>query len=399
MPLPPPRVFAYCHDSVGIGHLARTTAICRRVGAEFPGSSFLIATGTPYVSLFESLAKSDYIKLPALAKLNGNTYHSKHLEFATEELMKCRRSMLRDTIEFFAPSILLVDKAPLGVCGELIPAIEWLRTHRPDTRIIFGMRDIEDDAQTTIEEWERAGIPTMLEECFDEIWVYGMRSVFDVASEYKFSECIQSKMSYMGYVSREPCHHDTKSPERSKNVLVTVGGGTDGEALLTTYLDVTAQRLSDNGMGSTIIGGPDLPEAISRKLRRRASRIPGVSWKDFDACMDCRIRDADLVVSMGGYNTLCQIVRNQRPALVVPRTSPRVEQAIRAKLWAQRGLIHVADGDTLTPESLAERVHSLVENCPRPTPFALDFGGLERITERFAAFWNAETPHAASVRL
>ena len=36
------------------------------------------------------------------------------------------------------------------------------------------------------------------------------------------------------------------------------------------------------------------------------------------------------VVAMGGYNTFCEILSFDKPALVVPRVRPRLEQAIRA---------------------------------------------------------------------
>ena len=36
------------------------------------------------------------------------------------------------------------------------------------------------------------------------------------------------------------------------------------------------------------------------------------------------------VVAMGGYNTFCEILSFDKPALIVPRTVPRLEQFIRA---------------------------------------------------------------------
>ena len=43
---------------------------------------------------------------------------------------------------------------------------------------------------------------------------------------------------------------------------------------------------------------------------------------------------ADCVVSMGGYNTMCEIVSARRPSLILPRSTPRQEQAIRARRGA-----------------------------------------------------------------
>ena len=37
------------------------------------------------------------------------------------------------------------------------------------------------------------------------------------------------------------------------------------------------------------------------------------------------------VVAMGGYNTFCEILTLDKPALIVPRSKPRQEQLIRAR--------------------------------------------------------------------
>ncbi|HEY3242199.1 MAG TPA: glycosyltransferase [Phycisphaerae bacterium] len=398
------RVFAYCHDSVGIGHLRRTLNICDRIGALHPDASFLLATGTPYVSCFSASAHVDCIKLPALTKEDNGTYRSKFLALPLERLMRCRESLLRDAAEHFDPGVLLIDKAPLGVCCELVPTLRWLRRHRPDVRVVFGMRDIEDDPQATIAQWAHDRVPQMLEDCFDEVWVYGMREVFDVAEQYRLSRGIQDKLRFMGYVSRGTCAHAPAQLGGAPEVLVTVGGGTDGERVLEAYLAEAAAQVARLGAHSTVIGGPDLPPVAAARLGALAARMPGVTWRDFEPCMTCRIRQADFIVSMGGYNTLCELAAAGKPALVIPRTKPRLEQTIRARLWEQLGVVRTLPQAELTPGALAQRVVELLERGPSLTNSRLDLRGLERIAERFAEFWDgspadtgAEGQHATAV--
>ncbi len=396
------RLYAYCHDSVGIGHLARTTNICHRVNRDFPSASFLIATGTPYVPLFDGLASADYIKLPALEKTKAQTYRSKFFTAPISRLMHCRQEMLRHSVEYFDPTIVLVDKAPLGVCGEFLPALRWLRINRPNTKIVFGMRDIEDAPEPTIDQWARLDVVKRLEDTFDEIWVYGMRDVFDVVQEYRLPSGVASKIKYTGYVAPASEPRVPSKPTAdgaSEYVLVTVGGGTDGESLLRCYLDAAASRLSSEGMRSVIVGGPDLPAHVAHELRTRAAGIDKVEWVDFDPNMGRTIRDATAVVSMGGYNTLCQIASQNMPALIIPRTKPRMEQAIRAKLWSARGVVEVADAAELTPAMLADRVCALLRNERGGVGHDLDFTGLERVSKRFESLLAAEGEYASSVRL
>lgn len=406
-----PRVLAYCHDGVGIGHLRRTFNICQYLGATYHEASFLVATGCPYTSLISSpgvvgdggdshASRTDVLKLPALTKIDNETYRPKYLAMADEDILRFRESLLLNAAQHYKPDVFLVDKAPVGVCGELIPTLHWLQEHSPNTRIIFGMRDIEDDSATTIKQWSKLDAFRVFEECYDEVWVYGMRSVFDVAKEYQLSPQTQAKMRYMGYLARKSCEHPISSSDGVPSVLVTVGGGTDGAMILDTYLAEAARQMAANGVRSVVVAGPDLPEADAHRLGSIASRLPSTEWIDFAPCMMCRIRQADLVVTMGGYNTLCEIALNRKPALVIPRTQPRQEQAIRAKLWAKRGIVDVIDPTELTPTLLARKVSEAIESGVTVTAPDLDLDGLVQVRERFREFWNdKEVQHATTVRL
>jgi predicted glycosyltransferase len=68
---------------------------------------------------------------------------------------------------------------------------------------------------------------------------------------------------------------------------------------------------------------------------------------------------------MGGYNTYCEILSFDKPALIVPRVQPREEQLIRAMRATELGLI-----DMLRPEEsedpmiLAGALKALLERKP-----------------------------------
>ena len=51
------------------------------------------------------------------------------------------------------------------------------------------------------------------------------------------------------------------------------------------------------------------------------------------------------IVAMGGYNTFCEILSFDKPALIVPRTTPRLEQYIRAQRAAELGLVAMLPDD------------------------------------------------------
>lgn len=85
---------------------------------------------------------------------------------------------------------------------------------------------------------------------------------------------------------------------------------------------------------------------------------------------------ADLVVSMAGYNTVCELLALGQRTLLVPRFTPRKEQLVRATLLAERGLVHMLHPEHLTPERLIDLVlHSLLQ--PRPRAEQLVEAGIE----------------------
>jgi predicted glycosyltransferase len=92
---------------------------------------------------------------------------------------------------------------------------------------------------------------------------------------------------------------------------------------------------------------------------------------------------ADLVVSMGGYNTLVEILTLEKRALVVPRVRLNSEQLIRASLFERLGLMRMFHPDHLSPEILAEALLGAL-HAPAPSrqhlqAVGLDLNGLHQV--------------------
>jgi len=101
--------------------------------------------------------------------------------------------------------------------------------------------------------------------------------------------------------------------------------------------------------------------------------------------------EAALVVNMGGYNTLCELLSLKKVSLVVPREQPRLEQTIRAKILAQRGLADFIPWNSLAPDLLHERIEALLSNREAYLEKieAFPMTGLNVIRNRLAAFREA----------
>ena len=123
-----------------------------------------------------------------------------------------------------------------------------------------------------------------------------------------------------------------------------------------------------------VIFGPLMPGKQQRAFTRRSQNIARVTTLTFDKRMENIMNEAVGVVAMGGYNTFCEILSFDKPALVLPRTAPRREQFIRAERAHQLGLISMIDiQNTSEPVSMA----SALRHLPRqPVPSKQTIPGL-----------------------
>jgi predicted glycosyltransferase len=87
---------------------------------------------------------------------------------------------------------------------------------------------------------------------------------------------------------------------------------------------------------------------------------------------------------MAGYNTVCEVLSSGRPAILVPRATPVLEQLIRARRFARMGCVDMVEPAQLTPGRLIRKVLDVLANPQRPRA-TVDLRGLSRVGERTAA--------------
>jgi len=149
-----------------------------------------------------------------------------------------RSSIIRHTADIFDPDLLIVDKEPLGLRGEVRDTLDLLQ--RRGTALILGLRDVMDDPEALESEWERKQAVPALAEYYDEIWVYGLPQICDPLAGLAVPWGVRQRMTYTGYLRRNAAEPQV-TPEildvlKSEFVLVTPGGGGDGEALIDLVL-------------------------------------------------------------------------------------------------------------------------------------------------------------------
>ncbi len=354
-------MMAYSHDGFGLGHLRRNTNIAVGFVQDIPGSTALLLTGSPTGAFFGLPAGVDFIKMPSIVKVDTGTHRPLSLRISVQKMKALRVSMIQNLAKLFKPHVFLVDHVPTGVWGELLPTLRMLRECEDPPRIVFGMRDIIDAPEVVRELWRRDDIYKAIRNYYDEVLIYGSQDVFDTASQFGLDAELPGRFRYCGYVcSGEP--HKTRDQMREqlqlgkeKLIVVTAGGGRDGYPMLQACIGAFQLLGKDAPFEAILIAGPLMEPEQKECLEREANgfRIRVVShvFEHLDY-----MNAADLVITMGGYNSLAEVLHLRKRSLVIPRPGPSAEQIMRAKLFAERGLIDVLYPHELCPKNLAERI-------------------------------------------
>lgn len=384
------RFLFYSHDSYGLGHIRRTTVIANRLIRNFPAPSALVVTGSPRAHYFRYPPHCDYLKLPSVTKGPGGQYVSRDIEMSISETVALRGRLIREAAESFRPDVFFADHTPRGLGGEILPALDdFMRLPDAPVRIV-GMRDVIDEPEAVKRAWDAERTVDVLRCYYDLILVYGQREVFDPVREYELPDDLAAKIRFVGYIGR---NGSTTSPEAIRErfaprtgllVAVTAGGGGDGSSLMNSFLEGYERLGSRPPFETLLITGPLMSPRKRKRILARVERLEGARVLEYFEDIPGICHSADFVIAMGGYNTICELAYAGASALIVPRTSPRREQLLRAQRLAERGVVHLLLPEAALPDAL---IREVLEGLDRPRPprrWGLDFSGLENICRAVA---------------
>jgi predicted glycosyltransferase len=343
----------------------------------------LILSGSPIIGSYGFRPRVDFVRFPGVVKLRNGSYTAKGLDISADHVIAFRRDLIQASAVAFKPHLFLVDKEPNGLRGEVLPTLKLLK--QQGTRLVLGLRDILDDPAHLAEEWARKDVLPSLQDLYDDILIYGADGVYDPLKGLGLPLSVTAKTRYTGYLRRDAQREPFASkPEQAdlpaQFVLVTPGGGGDGGDMVNAVLNAAEyhQQFGSKqlipGHEVVIVSGPFMPTDLQADFKARAARLQSVHVHTFMPDLDAVMSKAAAVVGMGGYNTFCEILAADRPALIVPRTVPRLEQWIRADHMARRGVISMITEADATD---AARMAAALAGLPtQPRPSAAGLAGL-----------------------
>jgi len=369
-------VLFYVQHLLGVGHVMRAATIARNMCDA--GLEVTVVLGGLKV-LVADFGPADIIHLPPVRSDGSNfkvLLDENDVEI-NDDFKNRRRDELLNVYASLNPNVLLVELFPFGRRQLRFELMPLLAAARESSKIVCSVRDV----LVPMKKPKRIDeiIDTALAH-FDQILVHGDKSVIPFTETFPRAAELHHLMSYTGYVVDHNGLPDIDTG--TGEVIVSVGGGAVGETLLRTSIAARGLSAAEDRPWR-LLAGRHLPKSVFDNLKAAAGVGITVEWarNDFRALL----RNADLSISQGGYNTTMDVLQAGCRNVIVPMAeADESEQTLRAGKMEAKGLVHMVRASNLSPENLATAVNKALAAPPPPILSGINLGGAQQ-TARIVA--------------
>ncbi len=369
------RVLFHVQYLLGIGHLQRSLRIAEALSDR--GVAVTFVHGGPPVSVLDALRGIEIVQLPPIRARDATfALVDEHRNPVDDDLRAARRERLLAAFADARPGAVVIEGYPFARRAfrfELDPLIAAARA--AGSRIVCSVRDLP----TVRDDPERhRDIVTRVRADFDLVLVHGDPGFIPFDVPFPPAAQIADRLVYTGYVTTPAGPLGGAASEGE--VLVSVGGGAAGQALLAAALE--ARRLGCLANRPwRVLAGATLTDAAFAALQRETPA--GVVVERFRHDFPALLRRCHVSVSQAGYNTVLDIIAARARAVLVPFSAEReTEQLIRAEHLARLGGAVVVGESELTPARLAVAIERAAGRDA--VPLVVDMGGAERSAAEIA---------------
>ena len=394
------RVFFYVQHLLGIGHLKRAVTLARAMAAA--GLDVTLASGgLPVAGLAPEgqMRGVRVVQLPpaSAADLSFKTLVDGEGRQIDAEWRRRRSDALLAAWRAADPHVLVLELFPFGrrqMRFELLPLLEAATgaARRPVAgaarrpAIACSVRDVLGAQKS---EARQAETLALVERYFDRVLVHGDPRIIAFERTFAGAGRIAGRIEYTGYVV------DAAQPSESnagKNeVIVSAGGGAVGAALLDAA--IRAKPLSAlRDRKWRLLAGNNLAPGDFRQLAALAAGATGIELERSRPDFTVLLANCALSISQAGYNTLMETIRAGARAVVVPFAGGHeTEQTLRARCFAERGLLELVEESALAPAMLAAAIDRAARKPPA-LPGDINLDGARRSAASIAQLATERMP-------
>ncbi len=361
------------HNS-GIGHFRRMALIAQAL-SELPGARVFHAVCGVDTAVIPSDKRVQRIVLPALQSRSTEDFTLKGLQGESQEEVEGKRvRRLIRLFEKYPPDLLMTEMFPFSperLFGTLLPVLRLVKNRWPTCKILCSVRDIPICQKEEVTRKKLELIEHLLRDFYHGLLVHGDENLLALSQIPAFKSLEFPETVYTGYLCAPRIDHFSKSlPNR---LLVTIGGGFDGQPVLNAALK-TSRYLP--GCDFHMVCGPLKSETQRSSLESRAKDLPNVKIDGMIPSLWERFPGYTGIVCRGGYNTVTEALRHGVSCLVIPGPHS-YEQQLRASVLAEKGFVNILHGGGLPPETLTRNLKELLSHPPKGKG-EINFEGITR---------------------
>jgi predicted glycosyltransferase len=374
------RVFVYVQHLLGIGHLKRAVTLARAMVAA--GLDVTLASGglpVPDLTLDGQLSGVRFVQLPPVstADLTFKTLVDGNGRQIDAEWKRMRGDALLAAWRAADPHVLVLELFPFGrrqMRFELLPLLDAAAGAARRPAIACSVRDVLGSQKSPQRQEETL---VLVERYFDRVLVHGDPGVIAFDRTFSGAGRIAGRIEYTGYVVDAARSADGNAGRGE--VIVSAGGGAVGAQLLEAAIRARPLTLLRDRTWRVLAGAKLKDDAFSALARLAAEKGAGrVVVERARADFPALLANCELSVSQAGYNTLMETVQARARAVTVPFAGGHeMEQTLRARCLAERGLLELVEESALAPETLAAAIDRAARK-PRPSPGAINLDGAPR---------------------
>lgn len=347
------RLMFYCQHILGIGHLIRSMEIVRGLASDF---HVCFINGGEVIRGFQVPVGVEVINLPAVK--TDETFRELQVasDFGTvEAAFEYRKQRMLSAFERVQPDVLLVELFPFGrrrFSAELLPLLDRAKAH--GTKIVCSLRDIVVTKQDQARHEQK--ICKLMNRYFDLLLIHGDPRFIRLETSFSRIQDLNCEVHYTGYVVQSA--PSTPSPQLpSPLILTSIGGGRFGHALLRCV--AAASEILEQQIPHRIqmFTGPFAPDTVLQELQDIAAQNSNLDVERYTPNLLSYMQQADLSISMAGYNTTMNVLTTGVRSILLPFTgNDDQEQTLRSQRLHQLGIARMIQASELEPQRFAQIV-------------------------------------------
>lgn len=346
------RILIYCQHLLGVGHLTRVLNISEHL---LPWAEVHLLQGGPEAGKTIIHKNFHHHKLPPLLMHEeSKQMYDPSGSHPLQEILDLRTTHIKRIAQLPFDAV-LIELFPFGrnkLKEEIQTLISQLRSRSPQIPAFCSLRDIVVKKNDFAERDKK--IADKVNKFFDIVLVHADSRVIRLEESFSQVPAIESKIHYTGFIG--PQMSSKQIPRDPKRIVISQGGSDVGLDFLLKTLP-TAALLPDFQLH--LVLGSRTPADKKAALQNSALKFSNVTLHDFMTGFPEFLAGSALSISMGGYNTLMELLQTRTPSLILPYQADG-EQRMRTEKFAEKGLVHLLEEKDLESQKLAEKIRSIL---------------------------------------